>query len=131
MRRRIIGTASYTIPVPMRRPITSTSTAKRLNRESTARRADRVSRLSRLYLGRYGTSETKLRLRRRRIRPCLLRQGQLKSAPRCPTVNPPTISERHPPTIGTKETYHAKTNSPLEHHHNRSVYCCDTVFRHS
>src|SRR5664280_925539 len=71
----------------------------------------------------YGTSETKLRLRRRRIRPSLLRQGQLKSAPRCPTVNPPTI--------GTKETYHAKTNSPLEHHHNRSVYCCDTVFRHS
>src|ERR1017187_9919634 len=65
------------------------------------------------------------------VRPCLLRQGQLKSAPRCPTVNPPTISERHPPTIGTKETYHAKTNSPLEHHHNRSVYCCDTVFRHS
>jgi mannose-6-phosphate isomerase-like protein (cupin superfamily) len=33
MRPRIIGTASSTIPAPKRRPITSTSTAKRPNRE--------------------------------------------------------------------------------------------------
>jgi hypothetical protein len=37
MRRRIIGTASSTIPAPTRRPTTNTSTAKRRNRESTWR----------------------------------------------------------------------------------------------
>ena len=36
MRRRIIGTALSTIPAPMRRQTTSTSTAKRRNREPTA-----------------------------------------------------------------------------------------------
>jgi hypothetical protein len=40
MRRQIIGTASSTIPATRRRPTTSTSTAKRRNRESTSRRAD-------------------------------------------------------------------------------------------
>src|ERR1019366_10428214 len=50
MRRRIIGTASYTIPVPMRRPTTSTSTAKLRNRESTAR----VPHSSRLYRDGWG-----------------------------------------------------------------------------
>src|ERR1035437_8874825 len=34
----------------MRRPTTSTSTAKQLNRESTPHRANRISRWSRLYL---------------------------------------------------------------------------------
>src|ERR1035437_2189676 len=50
MRRRIIETASYTIPVAVRRPTTSTSTAKRLNRESTAR----VPHSSRLYRDGWG-----------------------------------------------------------------------------
>src|ERR1035438_7134062 len=50
MRRRIIETASYTIPVPMRRPTTSTSTAKLRNRESTAR----VPHSSRLYRDGWG-----------------------------------------------------------------------------
>src|SRR5450759_4409210 len=41
MRRRIIGTASSTIPLPTRRPTTNISTAKRRNRESTARKPAR------------------------------------------------------------------------------------------
>src|SRR5450830_1071483 len=45
MRHRIIGTASSTIPLPTRRPTTSTSTAKRRNRESTARKPARRLRL--------------------------------------------------------------------------------------
>src|SRR5450759_5653079 len=39
MHRRIIGTASSTIPAPTRRPTTNTLTAKRRNSESTARQA--------------------------------------------------------------------------------------------
>src|ERR1035437_8374521 len=45
MRRRIIGTASSTIPLPTRRPTTNISTAKRRNRESTARKPARRLRL--------------------------------------------------------------------------------------
>src|ERR1039458_10581494 len=40
MRRRIIATASSTIPAPTRRPTTNSSMAKRRNRASTALQAD-------------------------------------------------------------------------------------------
>src|ERR1019366_7768852 len=40
MHPRITGTVSSTIPAPTRRPTTSTSTAKRRNREPAGRRAD-------------------------------------------------------------------------------------------
>src|SRR5450759_4917726 len=57
MRRRIIETASSTIPATTRKPTTNTSTAKRRNRESTGWRRAKNALRSVLYMNTENTSD--------------------------------------------------------------------------